>query len=159
VGAYNFDFKSVTVGFNPRGIHALRSGVIRRSIAWEDVLGIHIRRGMDYNNWLIMIILGGALTACGLALIAATNANMTKDGEWLVYFARFNAYSITLTGLGVLLIVLALRRTMVIEIETTKGWHRYSLREIVKRDKLRGLVFFVQRQLPPGAQFVHPQPA
>lgn len=151
MASYHFDFRSVTVGFNGEGIHALRSGVIQRTHAWEDVQLMRVKRGMDYNNWLIMLILGGAMVICGLTLMASTFGNISRDGEWLVYFLEFNAHSITLLGLGTLIIVLALRRTMVMEIQTVKGWQRYSLREIAKKDQLRGLVYFIRRKLPQQA--------
>ncbi len=151
---YYFDFRSATVGINSTGLHALRNDLIKHSVAWDQIAFLRIRRGMDYNNWLVMLIFGGAMAAFGLWLMASTIEHIPKDEDWLASYLRFNFYSITLIGLGVLVFVLGLRRTMVMEIKTKEGSsRRYSLREIAKKDKMRGLEFFVQKHLPIGVNF------
>jgi hypothetical protein len=146
---YYFDFRSTTVGVNPIGFHALRNDVIKKTISWDQIAQMRILRGMDYNNWLIMLILGGAMAGGGLWLMAASIENIPKGEYWFASYLRFNFYSITLIGLGALVFVLGLRRTMVAEIKTKDGhWHRYSLREIAKQDKVRGLEFFIKKHLP-----------
>ena len=90
----------------------------------------------------------------GLWLMAASIENIPKGEYWLPSYLRFNFYSITLIGLGGLVFVLGLRRTMVAEIKTKDGhWHRYSLREIAKKDAMRGLEFFIKKHLPRGIPF------
>jgi hypothetical protein len=99
---YYFDFRSATVGVNPIGFHALRNDVIKRSISWDQIAQLRIQRGMDYNNWLIMLILGGAMAGGGLSLMAASIENIPKGEYWFPSYLRFNFYSLTCIGLGLL---------------------------------------------------------
>lgn len=103
---------------------------------------------MDYNNWLIMLILGAAMTLAGGMLLISALTNIDRNFEGFIYFLEFNAHALTLMALGTLILVLGLRRTMVMEVELTGSKQRFSLREIAQRDQMRGLEFFVRNQLP-----------
>ena len=151
---YYFDFRAATIGINATGLHALRNDVIKHSTTWDQIASLRIRRSMDYNNWVIMLIIGGAMAGFGLWLMASTIEHISKDEDWLASYLEFNFYSFTIIGLGALVFILGLRRTMVMEIKTIDGSsHRYSLREIAKKDKMRGLEFFIKKHLLPGVVF------
>jgi hypothetical protein len=153
---YNFDFRASTIGFNPLGLHVLRNRLITKTIAWDQVTEARILRGMDYNNWLLMLILGGAMALGGLALVFnSMQVAETLSFNWLL---RGNFYALTVGGLGTLLIVLGIRRTMVIEFKTTdERWHRHSLREIAQKGNVPSLVVLIQNHLPLAARATFPE--
>jgi hypothetical protein len=142
------------VGFDTRGIHKLRNGLEIETVPWTNVTAVRIGRGMDYNNWWIMLLLGVPMVGFALWLMFSALKVYGNDGATEGWYLEGNFLALTIGGLGALLVVLSLRRTVVLEFATIKGRsYSYSLRELVKRDHIHALAGYVQYNLPRGAKF------
>ena len=123
-------------GLSGQALFFLRSGFAYKTIPMDDIDSIELRDGKDLRNWLLVFLIGIALTAYAIFDCWNIYRILTDPQVHHVEIFRLIVPVIPLL-LGCYSIVIALRKTKVLIVTGKKSRHYLSLREIIKQKQFK----------------------
>lgn len=139
-------FETDQFGVNPEGIHLLRSKFIYKTIPYDEIQSSVIKNGREYKNWVIMLIIG--LASIAFAINHIYNLwNFFHSPEGGVIYIESLIVPFFPTIIGLLLIYLSLRNTLILNIMTLQKNHTLSLRPLIRKNVISEFEKYLKSQI------------
>ncbi|BDD05546.1 hypothetical protein [Aureibacter tunicatorum] len=130
----NYNFETSEYGINSKGIHLLRSRYNYKSFLAKDIKRIRIAKGMELNNWIVILAIGVGILIFGIKYINEVYQALFDDSYGKIYIEEI-AMSIVLILTGTYFTYKSLTSGNQIFIETYSGdKKKLSLQDIKKQN-------------------------
>lgn len=130
-----YSFSTAQFGLSDAGIHLLRNGYNFKTLTFEGVTAVEVKAGRDVKNWILVLVIGLALTTYGIADLLKIYQLYFGPAYHPLRITRLVVPVFPLM-LGVYSIVISLRRNKVMIVIADGKKHYLSLREIDRANQL-----------------------
>lgn len=142
-----YKFETEEFGLSDVGIHYLRNRYNYKTINYEVIESIEIKKGNDLRNWLWVLFIGLALLSFVIYDLISIYLLLNSDSTYVIYIERLLIPLIPLL-LGVYSIVISLRVTKVIVGQSRKGKIYLSLRKIITENQYEEFKKYMKEKIP-----------
>jgi hypothetical protein len=142
-----YKYETDQFGMSDKSIHLLRNRFNYKSIDFTDINSIKIQRGRDLKNWLWVLLVG-----CGLLSFVVYDVlhifNIFSDSRtYVIYIERLLIPLFPLV-LGVYSVVISLRKSMVMIVQSGTKNYYFSLRSLTKANEYNGFKIAIKERFP-----------
>ncbi|HPX06232.1 MAG TPA: hypothetical protein PLC17_09885 [Tenuifilaceae bacterium] len=141
-----YQFSTDQVGFSDSGIHFLRSGYCYKTVPYQSIEHLTIKRAKELNNWLWVLLVGIALLCFVAYDLVTIYSLLSSDSAYVIYIERLLIPLFPFL-LGVYSVVISLRVTLVAVGQSRDGKLYIPLRKIMKQGVYNDFVAFVKEKI------------
>lgn len=133
---HQYAYETTEFGLSDEGIHLLRSRFNYETIPFSDVQSITIERGKELNNWIPILLFGGALVTVSIFYILRALHVVGNHEVSVIYIEQIIIPFIPLL-LGCYCLYSSPRNGTILRVKTVKNKNdKFPLKEIEKTESL-----------------------